>query len=172
MARLIDLLARHTKARNIDVLTYSAGGTVGSDGLALVGREALRKGAVDPRLGEVYPWVSSDVLVALLFHLPPGERGLVAGKTELAPGKVAEYWSFPADYPERLPWVMAGLRERGRGGGGGRAGGGRGEVAGAEGRGGRAVAGRAGSGSAAGLVALRATGGVMRVRLCWLHDGC
>lgn len=213
LARLIDLLARHTKARNIDVLTYSAGGTVGSDGLALVGREAGRKGALNPRLGEVYhaapdadtrafvddlrdyaktarrvtvaanmgdvtlrlsevvnrgsragrpdiaelspnaarflleattgatsdvglellrvrpedipglsdrshsfwyndPWVSSDVLLTFLFQLPPGERGLMAGTVALAPGKVAQYWAFPPDYPARLPGVMAGVREK------------------------------------------------------------
>ncbi len=209
LARLIELLARHTRVRKIDVLTYSAGGTVGSDGLALVGRAAKVKGAINPRLGEVYhaapdadtrafvddlrdyaavaervtvaanmgdvtlriseavnrgsragrpdiaelspnatrflleatvdkglellrvrpedipdlsershsfwyndPWVSSDVLLTFLFSLPPGERGLVSGTTELAPGKLAEYWSFPADYPKRLPGVMAGMRAK------------------------------------------------------------
>ncbi len=54
LARLIKLLAVNTNARNIDVLTYSAGATVGSDGLALVGREARRPGSPSPRLGEVY----------------------------------------------------------------------------------------------------------------------
>ncbi|KAB7644112.1 alpha/beta hydrolase [Polymorphobacter fuscus] len=202
LARLVGLLARQTRARNIDVLTYSAGGTVGSEGLALVGRQARLAGAADPRLGEVYhaapdadtrgfvddlrdyagvarrvtvaanmgdvtlrlsqaanrgsragrpdiaelsanqtrflldatqakgvellrvrpedipdlsdrshsfwyndPWVSSDVLITFLFHLPPGERGLVAGD---AGGAV--YWGFPPDYPARLPGVLAGLR--------------------------------------------------------------
>ncbi|MGL4541663.1 MAG: alpha/beta hydrolase, partial [Polymorphobacter sp.] len=51
LARLIGLLARHTRARQIDVLTYSAGGMVGSEGLALVGRAA---GASRARLGEIY----------------------------------------------------------------------------------------------------------------------
>ncbi len=54
LARLVQLLAANTRARTIDVMTYSAGGTVGSDGLALVGREARLPGAADPRLGEVY----------------------------------------------------------------------------------------------------------------------
>ncbi len=54
LAKLIELLAAHTKARRIDVLTYSAGGMVGSDGLALVGRQSHLAGTPDPRLGEVY----------------------------------------------------------------------------------------------------------------------
>ena len=54
LARLVKLLAQHSKARNIDIMTYSAGGTVGSAGLALVGQEARRPGARSPRLGEVY----------------------------------------------------------------------------------------------------------------------
>jgi len=54
LARLIDLLARYSHARRIDVLTYSAGGMVGSDGLALVGRKAHEPGALAPRLGEIY----------------------------------------------------------------------------------------------------------------------
>lgn len=53
LARLIGLLSQHTRARRIDVLSYSAGGTVASDGLALVGRAAADKGE-DPRLGEVH----------------------------------------------------------------------------------------------------------------------
>jgi hypothetical protein len=51
LARLIALLSKHSRARQIDVLTYSAGGTVGSDGLALVGRMA--KNGTPIRLGEV-----------------------------------------------------------------------------------------------------------------------
>jgi hypothetical protein len=53
LARLVGLLSQHTRARRIDVLSYSAGGTVASDGLALVGRAAAGKGA-DPKLGEVH----------------------------------------------------------------------------------------------------------------------
>lgn len=52
LARVIALLSKHSKARKIDVLTYSAGGTVGSDGLALTGRMASE--GVPIRLGEVY----------------------------------------------------------------------------------------------------------------------
>ena len=54
LAKLVELLAAQTSARKIDVLTYSAGGMVGSDGLALVGRKARAAGGIDPRLGEVY----------------------------------------------------------------------------------------------------------------------
>ena len=206
LARTVALLARHSRARRIEILSYSAGGTVASDGLALVGRQARASGVdprVFPRLGDVYhaapdadtrgfvddlrdyggvatrvtvaanmgdatlrlsqvsnrgsragrpdiaalspnqarflldatrekrlellrirpedfpdlsdrshsfwyndPWVSSDVLITLLFHLSPGDRRLVAGEVD-----GATYWSFPADYAARLPGVMAGLRE-------------------------------------------------------------
>jgi hypothetical protein len=201
LARTIDLIARHTRAKNIDVLTYSAGGTVGSDGLAMAGR-AASAGGMNPRLGEIYhaapdadtrgfvddlkdyvkvarrtsvavnmgdsalrlsavinrasragrpdmaelsaeqtgflldanrnwglevvrvrpenipglsrgshtfwyedPWVSSDVLLTFLFHLPPPGRALV-------PGQVGEgtYWQFPKDYEARLPGVVAEIR--------------------------------------------------------------
>jgi len=207
LAQLVELLAENTDAKNIDVFTYSAGGTVGSDGLAIVGRDAEQPGAPSFRLGEVYhaapdadfrgfvddmreyagqtkqvtvavnmndsalrlsqlvnrasragrpdmaelspeatnwllsaatdyglkilrvrpenipglsqrshtfwyddPWVSSDVLITLLYHLPPGERGLAAEKA--ASG--AEYWTFMPDYPEQLAAVMERLRQQGQ----------------------------------------------------------
>lgn len=53
LAELVKLLAANTNARNIDILTYSAGGTVGSEGLALLGRVS-REETADPRIGEVY----------------------------------------------------------------------------------------------------------------------
>ena len=205
LARAIALLSKHSRARKIEVLTYSAGGTVGSDGLALAGRMAAQGEPI--RLGEIYhaapdadtrgfiddlrdyagisgritvaanmddaalivsqtvnrasragrpdlaelspnaarfllqatrdydldllrirpdyfpamskrshafwyddPWVSSDVLLAFLFHLTPAERGLVAGEAMIAPGTEATYWSFPRDYDARLPGVLAALR--------------------------------------------------------------
>jgi len=49
LARLVALLSDHTSARSIDVMTYSAGGTVGSTGLAY-----LAATAPETRLGEVY----------------------------------------------------------------------------------------------------------------------
>ena len=205
LAKLVGLLAKNTKAAHIDVMTYSAGGTVGSDGLALVGRNSRLPGAADPRLGEVYhaapdadtrgfaddlrdyanvarrvtvavnmgdatlrlsqtlnrgsragrpdiaelspnqarflldavakqgleivsvrpenipglsdrshtfwyndPWVSSDVLITFVFHLPPDQRGLEG--VQSAEG--AEVWTFPANYAARLPGVMARLRDK------------------------------------------------------------
>lgn len=202
LAELIELLAAHTDARSIDVLTYSAGGTVGSHGLALLagknpeaaarlgevyhaapdadsrdfvddlqlysgaagrvtvavnlGDSALRlAGAVNrasragrPDLGELRPeaaqwlleaaregeieivqvhpaampylsstshtfwyddpWVSSDLLVTLLFSLPPGERGLAYATSEGG----AHYWTFPPDYPEKMPGLRERLRSR------------------------------------------------------------
>lgn len=199
LARLVNLLAAHTSARRIDVMTYSAGGTVGSEAMALVGQQ-VAAGAPDPRLGDVYhaapdadfrdfvddfydyagvadrvtvavnlndsalrlaqvisrssragrpdmaelspeatdllleasrreglevvrvrpenfpdlsrtshtfwyedPWVSSDVLVSLLYHLPPAPRGLDPGTGPSG----AQYWTFPTDYPDRLADSLA-----------------------------------------------------------------
>jgi len=204
LAEFIKLLDANTNADKIDVFTYSAGGTVGSDALAIVGRDASAPGAAAPAIGEVYhaapdadfrafvddmalyapkaervtvavnlgdtalrlsqlinrasragrpdmrelnqeqtdwllnasrdygvdvlrvrpenipglsnrshtfwyddPWVSSDVLITLLYDLPAGERGLDEGKTEVG----AHYWTFPPDYPERLAKVMDRLRK-------------------------------------------------------------
>jgi esterase/lipase superfamily enzyme len=197
LADLVALLAEGTAAERIGVFTYSAGATVGSDGLALLARE---RPEVAARLGEVYhaapdadfrgfvddlaaygpaarrvttavnlgdsalrlagavnrasragrpdlrelgpeaaagllaaaeaeevevlqmrpedmpglsatshtfwyddPWVSNDLLLTLLFHLPPEARRLEPG-TAAAGGR---YWTFPPDYPAR----MAGLRQ-------------------------------------------------------------
>ena len=52
-ARLVELLALHTRVRNIDVLSYSAGGTVASDGLGRVGLYSRERG-FNPRLGQVH----------------------------------------------------------------------------------------------------------------------
>src|SRR5262249_54160998 len=189
--------------KKLDLLTYSAGGTVGSNGLAIVGRDATEPGAPDPRIGEVYyaapdadfrgfvndmkdyasrvarttvavnmndsalrlsrlvnnasragrpdirelspeatqwlldathtyglelirvrpenipglsnsshsfwyddPWVSSDVLFTLLYHLAPQDRGLVAGETSIG----GHYWTFKSDYPTRLSAVIGRLK--------------------------------------------------------------
>ena len=54
------------------------------------------------------PWVSGDVLVTLLFHLAPAERGLDPGTA--ASG--TRYWTFPADYPDRVPAVLDRIRAR------------------------------------------------------------
>ena len=53
LARLVELLATHTKVRNIDVLSYSAGGTVASDGLARVGLYSRERG-FNPKLDQVH----------------------------------------------------------------------------------------------------------------------
>jgi esterase/lipase superfamily enzyme len=202
LAELVRLLAAHTRAGNVDVFTYSAGGTVGSAGLALLAADS------DPaasRLGEVYhaapdadfrgftadlaaygpvarrvttavnmqdsalrlaqtvnrasragrpdlrelgpeeteallaasagarvqviqvhpeamddlparshtfwyddPWVSNDVLMTMLFHLTPEERGLAA---DVSPSGV-RYWTFPSNYPDHMPALVALLRQR------------------------------------------------------------
>lgn len=207
LAKLIELLSENTSARNIEVFTYSAGATVGSDGLAIVGRDAGQANAVAPRLGEIYhaapdadfrsfvddmhdyadkaervtvavnlndsalrlsqvinrasragrpdiqeltpeatrwlleaaneyaldvlrvrpenipglsnrshtfwyddPWVSSDVLITLLYHLPAKQRGLEEGEAPAG----THYWTFAPDYPEQLAAVMARLRQDGQ----------------------------------------------------------
>lgn len=53
LARLVELLATHTSVRKIDLLSYSAGGTVASDGLGRVGLYSRERG-FDPRLGQVH----------------------------------------------------------------------------------------------------------------------
>lgn len=68
----------HPKLRIIDV-TKAAGGTRGS------GHSYFRSS----------PWVSSDLLMTLLYGLPPEERGLVKEKD-------FPIWGFPPDYVERL----------------------------------------------------------------------
>jgi len=49
-----------------------------------------------------HPWVSSDVLLKMLFHLAPGERGLQRNQSDAG----LEYWTFPEDYEARLDAVM------------------------------------------------------------------
>lgn len=202
LARLIDLLLERTTAANVDVFTYSAGGTVGSKALAIVGKKAGVPGK-PKRLGEIYhaapdadfrsfvddlqsyaddaaritvavnmsdsalrlsgtvnrasragrpdmeeltteetdwllgatkdyglellrvrpenipglsnfshtfwyedPWVSSDVLITLLFRLSPKERGLDEGNTSFG----AHYWTFTPDYLSRLGDLLDKLR--------------------------------------------------------------
>lgn len=202
LATLIEALAVRTDAEKINVMTYSAGGTVGSEGLAILARENPKVAA---KLGEVYhaapdadftgfvddlevygplvgqvttaanlgdsalrlaqvvnrasragrpdlreltpeaagwlleasrdlgmqflhispetmvylpasshtfwyddPWVSSDLLVTLLFDLTPAERGLQAETT--ASG--ASYWTFPATYPDAIVELRSNLLAR------------------------------------------------------------
>jgi esterase/lipase superfamily enzyme len=206
LAKLVELLSENTEARKIDVFTYSAGGTVGSDAMAMVGRDAAEPGAEPTRLGEVYhaapdadfrsfvddlqaysglaervtvaanlsdsalrlsrvvnrasragrpdmrelspeatdwlldastkyglemlrvrpenipglsqsshtfwyddPWVSSDVLITLLYHLNAGQRGLEEGTASSG----ARYWTFGPDYPAQLAAVLNQLRKQG-----------------------------------------------------------
>jgi len=49
------------------------------------------------------PWVSSDVIMTLLYDLSPEDRGLVH-----RPG--SPIWAFPPDYPERLGASLARAR--------------------------------------------------------------
>ncbi|MGY6215515.1 alpha/beta hydrolase [Methylolobus aquaticus] len=45
-----------------------------------------------------HPWVSSDVLLKFLFHIPPEARGLNQSRT----AQGFPYWTFPSDYPQRV----------------------------------------------------------------------
>jgi esterase/lipase superfamily enzyme len=58
-----------------------------------------------------HPWVSSDVLLKLLFHFSPDERGLQRNDSEAR----LQYWTFPEDYEARLAAVMDRLATRGTG---------------------------------------------------------
>lgn len=51
------------------------------------------------------PWVSSDVLMKLLFHLPPAGRGLMPERT----GSGIRYWTFPPDYDQRAAGILQAL---------------------------------------------------------------
>ena len=53
-----------------------------------------------------HPWVSTDVLVQLLFQARPRERG-----PELHEGEQgARIWHFPLDYPDRVDAAIARLQ--------------------------------------------------------------
>jgi len=52
-----------------------------------------------------HPWVSSDVLLKLRFHAPPPARGLEPNST----AEALAFWTFPADYAQRLPTVARAL---------------------------------------------------------------
>jgi len=53
-ARLLELLARHTNARNINIIAYSAGAQIVSPALDIVGKNTPIEKRKDLRLGEVY----------------------------------------------------------------------------------------------------------------------
>jgi esterase/lipase superfamily enzyme len=53
-----------------------------------------------------HPWVSSDVLIKFLFHVPPSLRGLDQNSNEQG----IVYWTFPPDYDTRVVEIMRQLR--------------------------------------------------------------
>jgi esterase/lipase superfamily enzyme len=57
-----------------------------------------------------HPWVSSDVLLKMLFHLSPQDRGLLENSRESG----LKFWTFPEDYEERLKRVRDGMVEAAR----------------------------------------------------------
>lgn len=54
------------------------------------------------------PWASNDVILTLLFDLSPEARGLERGESPAG----LTYWTFPEDYPDRMPAVVETLRGR------------------------------------------------------------
>ena len=55
-----------------------------------------------------HPWVSTDLLLKMLFGLPPSERGLEAGVSAAG----VKYWEFSPDYGQRLWTIMQRLGEQ------------------------------------------------------------
>lgn len=55
-----------------------------------------------------HPWVSTDILLKMLFSLPPAQRGLESGST----AQGVTYWEFPADYSQRLLQAMQRLQDQ------------------------------------------------------------
>ncbi|MBM4199909.1 MAG: alpha/beta hydrolase [Gammaproteobacteria bacterium] len=53
-----------------------------------------------------HPWVSSDVVMKFLFHIPPEARGLVRNRTAAG----FPYWTFPPDYDGRVVDLKRRLR--------------------------------------------------------------
>lgn len=54
------------------------------------------------------PWVSTDVLLQMLFHARPAERGLVVDEEE----GTSRTWYFPPDYPARVNEAIERLLEK------------------------------------------------------------
>lgn len=73
-----DFLRRHPELRIVDVTDAEAGA-------AASGHSYFRES----------PWVSSDMLMTILYDLDPSEHGLV-----LEPN--SPVWTFPDDYIDRL----------------------------------------------------------------------
>lgn len=55
-----------------------------------------------------HPWVSTDLLLKMLFGLPPAKRGLEAGVSAAG----VAYWEFTPDYGQRLWAIMQRLGEQ------------------------------------------------------------
>jgi esterase/lipase superfamily enzyme len=75
---IVAFFEEHPNLRLVDV-TDAEGGTSGS------GHSYFRTS----------PWVSSDVLMTLMYNLAPADRGLVMSEQE-------PIWTYPADYVEKL----------------------------------------------------------------------
>jgi hypothetical protein len=48
-----------------------------------------------------HPWVSTDVLIQLLYHATPAERGLMAEYSEQF-----KWWYYPQDYPKKIVDIL------------------------------------------------------------------
>ena len=85
-------------------LAQAAGG-VGLDVLAIRPEDLPGLPASSHSFWYDHPWVSSDVLLKLRFHAPPPARGLSHNTHEFE----LAFWTFPADYEQRLPDVVRAL---------------------------------------------------------------
>jgi esterase/lipase superfamily enzyme len=79
-----------------------ASGQVGLDVLSIRPEDLPGLPASSHSFWYDHPWVSSDVLLKLRFHAPPPARGLSHNTNEID----ATFWTFPADYEQRLPDVV------------------------------------------------------------------
>lgn len=84
-----------------------ASGRVGLDVLSIRPEDLPGLPASSHSFWYDHPWVSSDILLKLLFHAPPPARGLSPNRTETD----VAFWTFPPDYEQRLPGVVGGLAE-------------------------------------------------------------
>ena len=79
-----------------------ASGRVGLDVLSVRPEDLPGLPATSHSFWYDHPWVSSDVLLKLQFHAPPPARGLSHNTNEFE----LAFWTFPADYEQRLPGVV------------------------------------------------------------------
>lgn len=84
-----------------------ASGRLGLDVLAIRPEDLPGLPASSHSFWYDHPWVSSDILLKLRFHAPPPARGLDVNSNDIQ----LAFWTFPADYEERLPRALRELAD-------------------------------------------------------------